>query len=87
MQVKTIYIADDGTEFDNEEDCKKYENRVSFNFQKEYAIGTEITLRVVKHISCADCVFGDFDSCSEFRCRKDEREDNKSIAYKLVEVK
>ena len=86
MQVKTIYVADDGTEFDNEEDCKKHENRVSFSFQKEYSIGTEITLRIMKHTSCDDCVFKNFESCSDFRCDKQDRVDSKYIMYKLVEV-
>lgn len=92
MKVKTIYVADDGTEFDNEEDCKKYENRVSFTFQKEYAVGTEIILRVVKYTACEDCVFGDvgdFDNCAGVNCHKylDDRKDNKDVMYKLVEVK
>lgn len=87
MKVKTIYVADDGTEFDNKEDCKKHENRVSFSFQKEYSIGTEITLKIVKHTACAKCVFHDFDRCSVFRCNKGDRKDNEYIMYKLVEVK
>lgn len=79
MTVKTIYVADNGREFDNEEDCKQYENRISFSFQKEYAVGTEITFRVVKHTSCADCVFADLDNCDNFNCAK--------TMYELAEVK
>lgn len=86
MEVKTIYVAKDGTRFNNKEDCMKYESLNTFRFQQELSIGTEITIRVVPYTSCDDCVFRTFD-CSYFRCDKGERKDNENIKYKLVEVK
>ena len=33
MKIVTTYVADDGTEFDNEEECREYENRQKMNFE------------------------------------------------------
>lgn len=33
MRIEYTYIADDGTEFDNEEECREYENRQKMNFE------------------------------------------------------
>ena len=87
MKVKTIYVANDGTVFDSKEDCIKYESLTTFCFQQDHSIGTEITLRVMPVTSCNDCVFNNFESCSDFRCDKQDRVDCKNIMYKLVEVK
>ena len=32
MKVKVIYVANDGKEFENEDDCRKYESRDVFAF-------------------------------------------------------
>lgn len=38
MKVKTSYVADDGTEFDTEEECMKYESKKNKQISDEVAI-------------------------------------------------
>lgn len=67
MKTVTTYIADDGTQFNNEQACVVYENSIKRNRKKiNHAIST--LKEYCSSIVCSDCIaINRFDGTCAFR--------------------